>query len=64
MYIGLDFLIDKDLNLCLSEVNTGVPAGAFEYDLVYLEKFGKPSGVFEKIEYLSRRRFLKKACII
>jgi hypothetical protein len=57
MYIGLDFLIDDDLNLYLSEVNTGVPAGAYEYNLVYLEKFGKPSGVFEKIENLSRKNF-------
>jgi hypothetical protein len=57
MYIGLDFLIDDGLNLYLSEVNTGVPAGAFEYNLLYLEKFGKPSGVFEKIEELSRKNF-------
>jgi hypothetical protein len=35
MYIGADFLIDRDLNLYLSEVNTGLPAGAQEYDLVY-----------------------------
>ncbi len=59
MYIGADFLIDKDLNLYLSEVNTGLPAGAFEYDLVYREKFGKPSGIFKKIEALSRRNFKK-----
>ncbi len=57
MYIGLDFLIDRNLDLYLSEVNTGVPAGAFEYNLVYLEKFGKPSGVFERIEALSKKNF-------
>ena len=57
MYIGLDFLIDKDLNLYLSEVNTGVPAGASEYNLVYLEKFREPSGIFEKIEALSKKNF-------
>lgn len=57
MYIGLDFLIDDGLDLYLSEVNTGVPAGAFEYDLLYLEKFKKPSRVFEKIEDLSIKNF-------
>jgi len=57
MYIGIDFLIDKDLNLYLSEVNTGIPAGAFEYNLVYLEKYGRPSGIFEKIESLSQKNF-------
>ncbi len=55
MYIGADFLIDRDLNLYLSEVNTGVPAGAQEFDLVYREKFGEPSGVFRYIESLSLR---------
>ncbi len=59
MYIGADFLIDEDLNLYLSEVNIGLPAGAFEYDLLYLEKFGKPSEIFKKIEALSRRNFSK-----
>jgi hypothetical protein len=57
MYIGLDFLIDDGLNLYLSEVNTGVPAGAFEYNLLYLEKFKRPSGVFERIEELARKNF-------
>ena len=55
MYIGADFLIDKDLRLFLSEVNTGVPAGAQEFDFVYKEKFKKSSGVFQKIESLSQR---------
>lgn len=59
MYIGADFLLDKDLSLYLSEVNTGVPAGAFEYDLLYREKFGKYSGIFKKIEALSRKNFKK-----
>jgi len=55
MYIGADFLIDRDLELYLSEVNTGVPAGAQEYDFVYQVKYGEPSGVFQKIESLSKR---------
>ncbi len=55
MYIGADFLIDKDLRLYLSEVNTGVPAGAQEFDFVYKAKYKKPSGVFQKIESLSKK---------
>jgi len=55
MYIGADFLIDKDLRLYLSEVNTGVPAGAQEFDFVYEAKHKKPSGVFQKIESLSKK---------
>lgn len=47
MYIGTDFLIDEGLNLYLSEVNTGLPAGAQEYDLVYKAKYGKSSGIFQ-----------------
>ncbi len=57
MYIGADFLIDKDLRLYLSEVNTGIPAGAQEYDFVFRTKFEKPSGVFQRIESLAQRYF-------
>ncbi len=59
MYIGADFLIDKDSRLYLSEVNTGIPAGAQEYDFVFRTKFGKSSAVFQRIEYLARRYFGK-----
>lgn len=59
MYIGADFLIDRDLRLYLSEVNTGIPAGAQEYDFVYRTKFGKPSDVFQCIESLTQRYFRK-----
>jgi len=62
MYIGADFLIDKDLRLYLSEVNTGIPAGAQEYDFVYRTKFGKPSGVFQRIESLAQKYFKKTFC--
>ncbi len=55
MYIGADFLIDRDGKLYLSEVNTGVPAGAQEYDFVYRVKYGEPSGVFQKIDSFSKR---------
>ena len=57
MYIGIDFLIDKGCRLYLSEVNTGTPAGAFEYDLVYREQFSRPSGIFDRIDRISRDNF-------
>ena len=60
MYIGADFLIDKNLNLYLSEVNTGVPAGAQEYDFVYRAQYGRPSSVFQKIESISQKHSGKK----
>lgn len=59
MYIGADFLVDKDLRLYLSEVNTGIPAGAQEYDFVYRTKYGKPSGIFRNVESLAQKYFGK-----
>jgi len=41
MDIGVDFLIDPRLNPYLSEVNTGVPGGASEYDLIHRVKYGQ-----------------------
>jgi len=57
MYIGIDFLIDAGQELYLSEINTGAPAGAFEYDLVFREQFNRPSGVFKKIDDISKKNF-------
>jgi len=62
MYIGADFLIDKELRLYLCEVNTGIPAGAQEYDFVFRAKFGKPSFVFQRIDSLAQRFFRKSFC--
>lgn len=59
MYIGVDFLIDAHLNLYLSEVNTGVPGGAQEYDLIHRLKFNQPSGIFDRINTLSQDNFGK-----
>lgn len=59
MYIGIDFLIDKDKNIYLSEVNTGLPGGAREYDLICRTIFGEPSDVFNTIERISREAFKK-----
>jgi len=57
MYLGIDFLIDRGRDLYLSEINTGVPAGAFEYDLVYRQQFGKPSGIFDRLDRISQKNF-------
>jgi len=59
MYVGLDFLIDKKGKIFLTEVNTGLPGGAQEYDFVYRQRFNKPSGVFNKIEDLSIQLYRK-----
>lgn len=53
MYVGVDFLVDRQNRLFLSEVNIGLPGGAQEYDFVYRQKHKKASGIFEKIECLS-----------
>ena len=59
MYIGVDFLIGPGLNLYLSEVNTGVPGGASEYDLIHRVRYGQPSGIFDRINSLSEKNFGK-----
>ncbi|MGD9345291.1 MAG: hypothetical protein PVH84_05475 [Candidatus Aminicenantes bacterium] len=59
MYIGVDFLIDPELRLYLSEINTGVPGGAQEYDLIHRVKYSTPSGIFDRIDALSRKNFGK-----
>jgi hypothetical protein len=57
MYIGADFLLDRGKVLYLSEVNTGVPAGATEYDLVHRSRHGRGSGIFERLDTLSRAAY-------
>lgn len=54
MYIGADFLLDRNGSLFLSEVNTGIPAGATEFDLAFRVRNGRPSDVFSRIEAISR----------
>ncbi|MBN1222968.1 MAG: hypothetical protein JXB23_06940 [Candidatus Aminicenantes bacterium] len=54
MYIGVDFLIHAGKKLYLSEINTGLPAGASEYDLVYRERFNRSSGIFTRIDTICR----------
>ena len=59
MYLGIDFLIDNNLNLYLSEVNIGLPGGAQEYDYAFGVNYGKPSGVFKYIENLCVKKYKK-----
>jgi hypothetical protein len=59
MYLGIDFLLEEDGTFYISEVNTGLPGGAREYDLVYRAIFKRPSGIFEKIDSISREIFSK-----
>ena len=59
MYLGLDFLINSELKLYLVEVNIGLPGGAHEYHLTHLVRFGKPSDIFRRIEWISQRVYGK-----
>jgi len=55
MYLGIDFLISPEQQPYVVEVNVGLPGGAQEYHLTHLVHFGKPSGIFERIEETSHR---------
>lgn len=55
MYLGIDFLLGSDGAPFVVDVNVGLPGGAHEYDLTHRVRRGKPSGVFERIEALSRQ---------
>jgi len=55
MYLGIDFLITPELKLYLAEVNVGLPGGAHQYHLTHLVHFGKPSDIFRRIEWTSRK---------
>ena len=57
MYLGIDFLVTPAGDPLVVDVNVGLPGGAHEYDLTHRVRWGKPSGVFERIEALSRRAY-------
>jgi len=59
MYLGIDFLISPELKPYLIEVNVGMPGGAQEYHLTHLVHLGKPSDVFSRIEWISRKTYGK-----
>lgn len=53
MYLGIDYLITRELKPYVVEVNVGLPGGAQEYDLTHRVRYGKPSDVFARIEGIS-----------
>jgi hypothetical protein len=59
MYLGIDFLVSPDLRPYAVEVNVGLPGGAQEHDLTCLVRTGRRSGVFQKIEEISREVYGK-----
>ena len=59
MYLGIDFLITSELKLYMVEVNVGLPGGAHEYHLTHLVHFGKPSDIFRRIKWISRKVYGK-----
>jgi hypothetical protein len=59
MYLAIDFLITPELKLYLADVNVGLPQGAHQYHLAHLVHFGKPSDIFRRIEWTSRKIYGK-----
>jgi len=59
MYLAIDFLITPELKLYLADVNVGLPQGAHQYHLTHLVHFGKPSDIFRRIEWTSRKIYGK-----
>jgi len=57
MYLGIDFLIGPDRRFYVSEVNVGLPGGITEFDRAHEARFGRPSGVFDEIERISRESY-------
>jgi hypothetical protein len=55
VYLGIDFLIGPGLQLYVTEVNVGLPGGAEEHDRAHRVRHGRPSGIFARIEEISRR---------
>jgi hypothetical protein len=53
VYLGIDFLIDRALRPWVVEVNVGLPGGAEEIDRIHRVRFGRPSGIFDRIEQTS-----------
>ncbi len=59
MYLGIDFLVTRELEPRVVEVNVGLPGGAQEYDRTHLVRRGKPSDIFEQIEKISLEVYAK-----
>jgi hypothetical protein len=59
MYLGIDFLINKNNLPYILEVNIGLPGGAFEYDLAFRTIHHKPSAVYDLIENIAQSKYQK-----
>jgi hypothetical protein len=59
MYLGIDYLITRELKPYVVEVNVGLPGGAQEYDLTHRVRYGEPSDIFNRIENISLRLYGK-----
>lgn len=59
MYLGIDFLITRELKPYVVEVNVGLPGGAQEYQFTHLVHFKRSSGIFDKIERTSQKVYGK-----
>ncbi len=59
MYLGIDFFITPELKLYVAGVNVGLPGAAHQYHLTHLVHFGKPSDIFRRIEWTSRKVYGK-----
>jgi len=59
MYLGIDFLIDQQLQPWIVEVNMGLPGGAEEYDRTFHVVNKKPSHIFDVIDNISLNTYHK-----
>jgi hypothetical protein len=57
MYLGIDFLFAPSGDPFVVDINVGLPGGAQEIDLTHRVLRGRPSGIFEAIESISRRAY-------
>ncbi|MBI5374282.1 MAG: hypothetical protein HZA77_02540 [Candidatus Schekmanbacteria bacterium] len=55
MYLGIDFLIAGDGTPFISEVNIGLPGGAFEYDVASRLTYGRSSGIYDRIDEIAKK---------
>jgi len=59
MYLAIDFIISPDSKVYVADVDAGLPWGAHQYHLTHLVHFGKPSDIFRRIEWTSRKIYGK-----
>jgi hypothetical protein len=59
MYLGIDFLMTRELEPYVVEVNAGLPGGAQEYQFTHQVHFNRSSDIFDKIERTSQEIYGK-----